>query len=330
MILRTFVGIGIGSVLATMAALVAEYAPRRQQNFAVALLYGGYPLGAIATGLIAVHTIPTFGWKATLVGAGCVAAIMLPVLYVLLPESMQFLIKRRPLNALEKLNRILARMQRAQVVVLPNASEAPSATGVAGLFARGRAKGTVLLWSSMVFGFATLWFAISWIPKLAALSGLDQARAIYAGTSFNAGAFAGTVALGLITARIRLQPMIAVFLTAAAVVMIIFGAAHLSAGAIITLAFCIGFLLQGGFNGIYPLGTQLYPAEIRSTGIGWTMGVGRIGAVLGPFVGGILIAREVPVSIIFLIFAVPAVLGGLCAALVATGTSASKDSSSST
>jgi MFS family permease len=193
-----------------------------------------------------------------------------------------------------------------------------SATGVIGLFTDGRARSTLLLWSAMILGFAALWFAISWIPKLAALSGLDAKSAIYAGTSFNAGAFVGTVSLGLITARLKLQPVIAVFLGCAAVAMVVFGSLQLDAPAIVALAFVIGFLLQGGFNGIYPLGTRLYPAEIRSTGIGWTMGVGRIGAVLGPLVGGVLIANEIPSSIIFLVFAVPAAVGGLCAALVVT------------
>jgi benzoate transport len=318
MILRVIVGMGIGSVLASMAALVSEYAPDRHRNFAVGLLYAGYPLGAIATGLIAVHTIPAYGWKATLVGAGMVSALMLPLLYFFLPESMQYLIKRRPPRALERLNDIRQRIHRSSLTQLPAAVDSPTATGVRGLFTDGRARSTMLLWSSMILGFASLWFAISWIPKLATMSGLDASSAIYAGTSFNAGAFFGTVALGLITARLKLQPVIAVFLASAALAMIVFGNSTVGAPALIAMAFVIGFLLQGGFNGIYPLGTRLYPAEVRSTGIGWTMGVGRIGAVLGPLLGGVLISRDVPVSIIFLVFAVPAVVGGLCAALVVT------------
>lgn len=318
MILRIIVGIGIGSVLASMAALVAEYAPDRHRNFAVGLLYAGYPLGAIATGVVTVHTIPAFGWQATLMGAGVISALMLPVLFFLLPESMQFLTARRPADALERLNDIRRRIHRAPLSELPAPVSAKTATGVRGLFADGRARGTLLLWSSMILGFSALWFAISWIPKLASMSGLDASNAIYAGTSFNVGAFLGTVTLGLITARIKLQPVIALFLSCAAAAMIFFGSASLSAPAVIAMAFVIGFLLQGGFNGIYPLGTRLYPAEIRSTGIGWTMGIGRIGAVLGPLLGGVLIAKDVSMPIIFLVFAVPAVVGGLCAAFVVT------------
>ncbi|MFO7285838.1 MAG: MFS transporter [Gammaproteobacteria bacterium] len=316
MALRFLVGVGVGTVLASMAALVAEYAPPRYRNFAVGLLYAGYPLGAIFTGLVSARTIPSFGWQATLVGAGCISAAMLVALWAMLPESMQFLIKRRPRDALERFNAILARLDRPAVSELPRPDEAPTKAGVAGLFAEGRTASTVLLWLSMIFGYAALWFTMSWIPQLAVIAGLDSTDAIYAGTTFNAGAFVGTVTLGLITARLRLQPTILAFLVVGAVVMVIFGFFRFGLPLTLMIAFAIGFLQMGGFNGVYPLATQLYPAEVRSTGVGWTMGVGRIGAFLGPLIGGVLIEANLGLGIIFLVFAVPTALGAVCAYLV--------------
>jgi len=316
MTLRFLVGLGIGTVLASMAALVAEFAPPKYRNFAVGLLYAGYPLGAIITGFISAWSIPQFGWKATLAGAGGISATMLPILWFYLPESMQFLTKRRPHNALQRLNAILVRLNRPPVTVLPEPDKAPSALGVAGLFVDGRAMSTVLLWLAMVFGYAALWFTISWIPKLASMAGHDSTAAIYVGTVFNAGAFVGTVSLGLITARLRLQPTILTFLVAAAAAMVFYGVFRFSLPITLLVAFIIGFLQMGGFNGIYPLATQLYPAEVRSTGVGWAMGVGRAGAVLGPLAGGVLIEADFPLSVIFLVFAVPTVLGAVCAFLV--------------
>lgn len=317
MVLRVFVGIGIGAVLASMAALISEYAPDRDRNFAVGLLYAGYPLGAIVTGLIAVWAIPTFGWKAVLMGAGLVSAIMLPVLLVLLPESMEFLVKRSPKGALARLNRILTRLDRPTLDALPEApASARRSGGVAGLFAEGRARSTLLLWGAMIAGFMALWFVISWIPKLAILSGLDQSQGIYAGAVFNLGAFGGTILLGWIARKAKLQKVILVFLLAAAVVMMIFGAVRMPVMLVLAVAFLIGIFLQGGFNGIYPLAARLYPAEVRSTGIGWTTGVGRIGAVLGPALGGFLLERETPLWLIFAIFATPAAVGAVLALLV--------------
>ena len=225
MALRVFVGIGIGAVLASMAALIAEYAPDRDRNFAVGLLYGGYPLGAIITGFVAVWAIPTFGWKAVLTGAGGVSALVFPLLLVLLPESMEFLIKRRPAGARARLNRVLQRLHRPQLAGLPDLDTTQGrSAGVAGLFADGRAGSTLLLWSATTAGFMALWFVISWIPKLAILSGLDKSQGIYAGTVFNAGAFTGTVLLGLIARRVPRQRVIMVLLLAAAAAMIACGA----------------------------------------------------------------------------------------------------------
>ena len=316
MALRLFVGIGIGAVLASMAAIIAEYAPDRHRNFAVGLLYAGYPLGAIVTGFAAAVAIPAFGWQAVLTGAGAVSAAVFPLLYFALPESMQFLVKRGNADALGRLNMIRSRMGQSALTLMPVLPETASKRGVAGLFSDGRARNTILLWTSMIAGFAALWFAISWVPKLATLAGLSTEDAIYAGTSFNAGAFVGTVALGLLTARLDLRRTILFFLVFAAIAMVLLGSLDLPVGPTLLLSFVVGFLLQGGFNGIYPLAARLYPTEVRSTGIGWTTGIGRAGAVAGPLIGGVLIEEGVSLPVIFLVFAVPAVIGGICAAAV--------------
>jgi benzoate transport len=319
MILRFFIGVGIGTALPCMAALISEYAPEKYRNFAVGALYAGWPLGSIFTGFVSAWTIPAFGWQATLVGAGVLTAIQLPFLWIFLPESMQYLVKRKPAGALEKLNAIFARLDHPPVSEMPLPDEAYSKPGVAGLWSDGRALSTALLWGAMIFGFASLWFTIAWIPQLATMAGLDVTNARIAGAIFNAGAFIGTLTLGLITVRMKLQPTIMTFLVSAAVVMVLFGVFRFSLPITMMIAFVIGFLQMGGFNGIYALGTQLYPMEVRSTGVGWMTGVGRAGAILGPLIGGVLIEADLPLSVIFLVFAVPTVLCALCAYLVNLG-----------
>jgi MFS family permease len=130
MVLRLFVGIGIGAVLASMAAIIAEYAPDRHRNFAVGLLYAGYPLGAIATGFAAAVAIPEYGWQAVLSGAGVIAAAMFPVLYFALPESMQFLVRQGGTDALQRLNSIRVRMGQSELQSLPLLPVAVSKRGV--------------------------------------------------------------------------------------------------------------------------------------------------------------------------------------------------------
>jgi len=317
--MRVVVGVGIGTVLASMAAIVAEYAPDRHRNFAVGLLQGGYPVGATLTGFAAATAIPHYGWQAVLLAAGVVSATVFPIVYLVLPESVQFLARRRPPGGLERANKILARMSAPQLTSWPDLTgQTPPKFGVRGLFADGRGASTLLLWAATVSSFMTLYFIQSWIPKLAVLSGLGEANSIYAGAILNAGSFLGTFAIGWLSSRYRLQRLVIGFFVPAAVALAVFGSIPMPLVAILSVAFLIGFFLQGGFNGLYPLVASTYPPEARSTGLGCAMGVGRIGAVAGPLIGGALLAANTPLPIVFTVFGVPILVAGACAFFVVT------------
>ncbi|WP_298400233.1 MFS transporter [Sphingobium sp.] len=314
---RFIVGIGIGTVLASMAALTAEYAPARHRTFAVGFLQAGYPVGATLTGFIVASHVGTHGWQAMLLGAAILCAAAIPLVWLLLPESIAFLLSRQPAGALDKANRLLASIGQPRLDALParNVSETQHA-GVRGLLSEGRAAGTILLWFAIIFSFMTLYFVISWIPKLAIEAGLPATDAIYAGAIYNIGAFVGTSSIGLVAMRFDLRKLILAYMLLAAAALMLFGSVAMPLAATLVTAFLIGVFVQGGFNGCYPLAASLYPPEARGTGIGWAMGMGRIGAVIGPMLGGFLLAAKVSLSIIFGIFAVPVVLAGICAALI--------------
>ncbi|WP_236710981.1 MFS transporter [Novosphingobium barchaimii] len=314
---RFIVGIGIGTVLASMAALTAEYAPARHRTFAVGFLQAGYPVGATVTGFVVAHQIDLHGWQAMLLGAAILCAAALPLVWLLLPESVDFLISNQPRNALARANKLLVSIGRPPLEALPELRIAEkSQIGLRGVLGAGRTRGTLLLWMATIFGFMTLYFVISWIPKLAVEAGLPATEAIYAGAIYNIGAFIGITSIGLAASRIDLRRLILIYMVLAAGALVVFGAVSMPIAATLSTAFLIGAFIQGGFNGCYPLATRFYPAEVRSTGLGWAMGVGRIGAVIGPMLGGILLAEKVALPVIFVIFAVPAVLAGLCASLI--------------
>jgi MFS family permease len=162
-----------------------------------------------------------------------------------------------------------------------------------------------MLWSAVTLGYFDLYFVISRIPKLATQAGLPLADAIYAGGTYNIGAFVGTSAVGAIATRFSLSKVVAGYLVMAAVVMLIFGGVSMSVSLTLLTAFFVGVTVQGGFNGFWAIAARLYPAEMRNTGIGWVLGVGRVGAVLGPIIGGVLVGAELRLGVIFAIYAVP-------------------------
>jgi len=314
---RFVVGIGIGTVLASMAALTAEYAPPKHRTFAVGFLQAGYPVGATITGFIVATHVGVHGWQTMLLGAAILCATAIPLVFVLLPESIEFLLTRQPKNALARANRLLVAAGQPPLDALPERRQAEKRhSGVRGLLSDGRAASTLLLWTAIIFSFMTLYFVISWIPKLAVEAGLPATQAIYAGAIYNIGAFVGTSSIGLVAMRFDLRRLILVYMLLAAGALILFGAVAMPLAATLGTAFLIGVFVQGGFNGCYPLATSLYPPEARGTGIGWAMGIGRIGAVIGPMLGGVLLAEKVSLPVIFTIFAVPVVLAGICASLI--------------
>lgn len=173
----------------------------------------------------------------------------------------------------------------------------------------------------MTFGYFVLYFAISWIPKLSAQAGLPLRDAIFAGATYNAGAFIGTTLIGVFAVRYRLNRVAALFMSLGAIAMVVFGAVQLPVLLTLAVAMLIGIFLGGGFNGFWGLAASLYPPEMRGTGIGWALGVGRIGAVLGPIVGGLLVGAGFSNAAIFAIFALPLLIAaGLNTMLRIAGT----------
>ena len=309
-IFRIISGLGIGGMLASTATLGAEYAPNRTKDFWVSFVMSGYPIGAVLSGLVAAKVIPMYGWRTMFQIAGLSTAVALPIIYLFLSESLDFLFKSRPQNALAKVNRILTKMNITPLSALPNMDENISKASVSELFSEGRKEATIRLWVAIFMAFATLYFLTMWIPKLASAAGLSISLAIYAGTVFNLGAFVGIISQGYLSSRFGLRRIICSYLLGTAVLMSIFG--FFSGSEMVLVLFgLIGFGIQGGFIGLYAVAARLYPTQVRTTGVGWAVGLGRLGAVAGPLLGGVLIGAGLSMTTNFLIFAVPTVIAGV-------------------
>ncbi|MDX1404322.1 MAG: MFS transporter [Woeseiaceae bacterium] len=313
--LRFASGLGIGSMLATAATMAAEYAPNRNKNFIVSFVLSGYPLGATLSGFAAASIIPEYGWRAMFIAAGSATLVALPIVWAFLPESIDFLVKAKPRNALERVNQILKKMGHGARDELPAAPPEAKQASVKALFTHGRQMSTVWLWIAFFTSFVSLYFLTSWIPKLAESTGLSLSLAIYAGTVFNLGAYFGILSQGWLSQTFGLRRVISLFLIATAVLMCIFG--YVSQSWLILLLFgLIGYGVQGGFVGFYTVAARMYPTEIRNTGIGWGIGAGRIGAIVGPKLGGTLIGMGLTLTVNFIIFSVPLVIAAVAARLI--------------
>lgn len=303
-------GLGIGSMLASTAALAAEYTPDKTKDFWVSFAIGGYPVGAVLSGLVAARVIPESGWQTMFQLAGLATLVALPIIQFFLTESLEFYLKSQPTDALVKANVILDRMRMNTLLALP-----PKPTRRQGIPLRSVLDGeyktpTIQLWVALFLAFATLYFLTSWIPKLASNAGLSIELAIYAGTVFNVGAFFGIMTQGYFSSRVGLKKTIGIFLIMTGVLMAIFGL-FMGSSLLLLLFGLLGFGIQGGFVGLYAVAARLYPTEFRTTGVGWSIGIGRLGGIIGPAVGGVLIGMGLSMVTNFLIYAVPTIFAGI-------------------
>lgn len=281
---RLIVGIGIGTVLASITALSVGFAPPRYRHMAAGIPQAGYPVGATITGFVTAWALPVYGWPSIFAGAGLATLLLLPVCYLILPEAPEH-----------------------------GHSEAPR-LGIA--LGGARRRNTALLWAPTTGGFMALYFIASWITKLAIEAGLAPGDAIIASAIYSGGAVVGTVAISMIATRIDIRRLICGMLLVSAGLFLVFGGVRMSLGGILVTSFFIGVAMQGGVNGNYALVSAAYPANMRATGLGWAMGVGRIGALSGPLIAGVAMGRGLSLFAVFAIFCVPLVVNALAALAV--------------
>ena len=281
LIYRFVSGLGIGTMMASTAAITAEYSPASSRHFWVSFVVAGYPVGAVLTGLFSASLIQTEGWEYLYQVAGVVTFLSIPIIYWLLKESPEF----------------------------ANQSK-PQAATVRSLFQSNLRIGTIQLWIALFLAFVTLYFLLNWIPKLAANAGLPIETAIYAGTIFNIGAIVGIPLQGFLSGKFGLQKTIGWIFVVTAVFLIAF---RWFAGTNLALAvlFILGFGVQGGFVGLYAMAAKMYPVAFRTTGVGWAIGIGRLGGILGPIVGGVLVAGGLGMTDSFAMFAIPCAIAAI-------------------
>ncbi|MHB8283202.1 MAG: MFS transporter [Caulobacteraceae bacterium] len=286
---RLFTGLGIGGMLACTNAIVAECSNARRRNLAVALMSGGYPMGAVVGGSLAAILLGYTGrWQSVFQFGSLLTAAFIPLVLLFVPETIAFLLHKRPAGALEKVNRTMVRQGRAPLTTLPPAETAAKSLGVAGLLAPGLIGVTLLLTLAYFAHMMTFYFLVKWIPKVVVDMGFAPAAAGGVLVWTNVGGATGAVTVSLLTQRLGVRPLVIGAMVGGAIAVTIFGqsAANL---AVLSLVGAIGgFFTNGATAGLYAVIAQSFPASLRAGGTGFVIGVGRAGAALGPIAAGLL------------------------------------------
>ena len=329
--IRFLTGLGLGGAMPNAVALTSEYNPHRRRATMVMIMFCGFSIGAALGGLLAADLIPRLGWRSVFIVGGIAPLLLGPALAWRLPESVRFLATtgRAPARVAELLKRI-----SPNTVFAPNARFVVQEAHLAGipvvhLFREGRTAVTLLLWVVFFMSLLDLYFLASWLPTVIHDLGASVSLAVVIGSLLQVGGVVGTFALGSVIDRFSFRALALVYFGAVFAVGAIGQLGH-SAVLVSIAIFAAGFCVVGGQIAVNALTAGFYPTSVRASGVGWALGIGRIGSIVGPLVGGVLLAEKWSTSAVF----IAAAAAALCAALAAlvlsrlTGPSAAGRSSS--
>jgi AAHS family 4-hydroxybenzoate transporter-like MFS transporter len=312
--IRFLTGLGLGGAMPNAIALTSEFNPRRRRATMVMIMFAGFSIGAALGGLLAAALIPQFGWRSVFIVGGIAPLLLVPILVLRLPESVRFLALTGRAN--ERVAELLAS-------IAPKAALAPSTRfvihepGLAGvpvlhLFRDRRTPTTLLLWVVFFMSLLELYFLSNWLPTVLNDLGASVSAAVAIGSLLQVGGVVGVFTLGSIIDRFSFRALTLVYFIAVFAVGAIGQLGH-SVVFVSMAIFVAGFCIVGGQTAANALAAGFYPTSVRSTGVGWALGIGRIGSIVGPLIGGALLTAKWSTGSVF----IAAASAALCAALAA-------------
>ena len=318
MILRLLTGVAIGTLQATIGVLASEFSNAKRRSTALAIVTIGQPVGGVLGGLISGVLISHYGWRSAFLFGAVVTFLMVPLVMKVFPESVDYLLARRPAGALARVNASLRAIGQPAVEALPDpVHREKESSRFADVLTGPNARHTVLLALAYFVLMASFYFANSWTPKLITASGFTARDGINAGVLFSVGAIVGGVMLGLFGARFPMRKVLAVFFLAGAATFVVFANSTTgSLGWALFAAALVGFGSNAPIAGMLAISPTYYTGEVRGTALGLVIGMGRVGAIVSPILAGALMDGGWSPGDLYFLFVIPMALGAVVISLL--------------
>jgi MFS transporter, AAHS family, 4-hydroxybenzoate transporter len=302
---RLLTGIGLGAAAPSAIALTSEFAPRRRRATFVLVIYCGFSLGFVAAGAAAGTLMPVLGWRSLFLVGGIVPLALVPLLWRLLPESPAYLMRRgRPVVGI--LRRLDPSLPAGAVVHGAPGQDADARIPLVRLFERRWLLGTLLLWLVFAINLAEFYALQSWLPTILEDLGHPTSTVVTATTLTTVGGIAAALITGPAMDRFGAGSTLGILYLVGAVFVgvlgVVFGA---SLWLLLCVTFLVGCCVSGGQKSVIAFGSLFYPPDMRSTGVAWALGIGRVGGILGPILVGFAVSAGWSTAQLFVALAAP-------------------------
>lgn len=318
LVLRLSTGFGIGGVIGAGAAMASEFSPEKRRNQVVISLTCGFSLGAIVVGPVANMLLESSGWQSIFLVGGIAGFVLLGFMVLIMPESIEFIARKSPKNEheakqqLDELNQILTSLslKRLDSFEAEKETQAQQAgVGMKGLLSADYRLHTLRLWAIFFLLYWVIYLIIKWTPALFIGMGFSSSHAIYALTIGTIGGVLGNITLGALVTKFQIERLVTIMLVIGGFIMAGFSLFEPNTiASLYTILFFMNYFISGGFAGLYAIATNSYPTHLRASGLGFSVGIGRIGAILSPIATGFLVGANWNIFTIYLILAVPVVM----------------------
>jgi MFS transporter, AAHS family, 4-hydroxybenzoate transporter len=318
MVFRFVTGVALGALIPSTVALTTEYSPKRLRATFVLVIYCGVSLGFVAAGALAASIIPLYGWRSMLWVGAMTPLVLAVFVFMFLPESLDFLVRTKADR--QNIWRVIRRVDQNLPPNCPDefTTEIEERRGaVASLFQSSRSFGTIVLWLVFALNLAEFYALQSWLPTILATLNYPPSTVALATSLTTIGGIVAAFAIGPAMDRLGPYASLAVVYFAGVVFLALLGIAISAPDWILFIvAFCAGFCVSGGQKSVIALSAIFYPAPIRSTGVGWPLGIGRLGGISGPLLVGVLLGYHFSAASIFYAAAIPLLFAGILVALL--------------
>ena len=320
MAIRFITGIGLGGVMPTAIALTGEYSPQRKRATMIMMMFCGQSLGSVLGGAAAAQLVPVFGWASVFWVGGILPLVLALALIPALPESIHLLVLLGNQGGGGRVRAVLARIDPAFVYPEGTRFVAPAEHTaefpVRQLFREGRTTVTLLMWVIFFMNLLVIYLLANWLPTVINNAGTSVQTAVYISSLYHVGAVAGALTMGQVIDRFGSFRVLTWAFALAGLFIIAIGSAGASVALLVPAVFAAGYCVVGAQGGANASAATYYPTGIRSTGVGWALGIGRIGSIIGPVLGGMMISLHWSTPDLFMAVAVPEFLAGATALLI--------------
>jgi MFS family permease len=311
---RIVTGLGIGGMLAAINAVTAEFSNEKRRDVSVAIMSIGYPVGAAAGGFITSAGLELANWRSVFQFGALVTLTLVPIVYFFVPESVHWLARKQPKNALERINHTLKKIGKAASTVLPVVAPEVRKRSVKDIFQGSLLPVTVIVTIAYFFHITTFYFIVKYVPTLVVDMGFAPSSAGQVLSWLNVGGATGGTVVGLLAMRYNVKAITISVMVVSTVMVTLFGRAPADLTMLILICMASGFFTNGAITGMYALFARVFPTHARAFGTGFAVGVGRGGSVLAPNLAAALFAADLGRPEVSMVMAV----GSLCAAGVLT------------